>query len=141
MRDVSQEILSAGQQLLGPEIFRRCNFVVQEIERTRHAAALLKQNRLREFGLLMYETHWGLSRDYEVSCVETDYLVELATTSGAVLGARMMGGGFGGCTINLVESAKFDELKSGLIEKYFARFKKEPDFYQVSSGDGVKKIF
>ncbi len=141
LRDVSQEILSAGQQLLGPEIFRRCNFVVQEIERTQHAAALLKQNRLREFGLLMYETHWGLSRDYEVSCVETDYLVELATTSGAVLGARMMGGGFGGCTINLVESAKFDELKSGFIEKYFARFKKEPDFYQVSSGDGVKKIF
>jgi galactokinase len=75
-----------------------------------------------------------------VSCDETDYLVELAASSGAVSGARMMGGGFGGCTLNLVKSTKHNELKLLISEKYFARFKKEPDFYQVSPGDGVKKI-
>lgn len=140
LRDVTTDMLNAEQHALGPEIFRRCNYVVQEIERTQRGAALLKQMKFPAFGELMYETHWGLSREYQVSCDETDYLVELAASSGAVSGARMMGGGFGGCTLNLVKSTKLDELKLLISEKYFARFKKEPDFYQVSPGDGVKKI-
>lgn len=140
LRDVTTEMLNAERHVLGPEIFRRCNYVVQEIDRTQRGAALLKQMKFPEFGALMYETHWGLSREYEVSCNETDFLVELAASSGVVSGARMMGGGFGGCTLNLVKSTNLDELKLLISEKYFARFKKEPDFYQVSPGDGVKKI-
>jgi galactokinase len=140
LRDVKTDMLNAEQHVLGPEIFRRCDYVVQEIDRTQRGAALLKQMKFPEFGALMYETHWGLSREYEVSCNETDFLVELAASSGVVSGARMMGGGFGGCTLNLVKSIKIDELKLLISEKYFARFKKEPDFYQVSPGDGVKKI-
>jgi galactokinase len=140
LRDVTTDMLNAEQHVLGPEIFRRCDYVVQEIDRTQRGAALLKQMKFPEFGALMYETHWGLSREYEVSCNETDFLVELAASSGVVSGARMMGGGFGGCTLNLVKSIKIDELKLLISEKYFARFKKEPDFYQVSPGDGVKKI-
>jgi galactokinase len=140
LRDVTTDMLNAEQHALGPEIFRRCNYVVQEIERTQRGAALLKQMKFPAFGELMYKTHWGLSRDYQVSCDETDYLVELAASSDAVSGARMMGGGFGGCTLNLVKSTKLDELKLLISEKYFAHFKKEPDFYQVSPGDGVKKI-
>jgi galactokinase len=140
LRDVNESILETERHLLGNEIFSRCNYVVQEINRTQRAAMLLKENNLKEFGALMLETHWGLSRQYAVSCAETDYLVELASASGYVAGARMMGGGFGGCILNLVQSSKTDQLKSVLSEKYFARFKKEPDFYEVSPGDGVKKI-
>ncbi|HLZ16510.1 MAG TPA: hypothetical protein VKQ08_05695, partial [Cyclobacteriaceae bacterium] len=103
------------------------------------AASLLKAGDLDGFGRLMYETHWGLSKDYEVSCDESDWLVSFAETNG-VAGARQMGGGFGGCTINLIRKEQREGFEREIREKYFARFKKEPEFYSVNLANGVHEV-
>jgi galactokinase len=92
--------------------------------------------QLVEFGKLMYDTHWGLSQAYEVSCVELDYLVALAEEE-KITGARMMGGGFGGCTINLVQNGKVQSFKEKVIRQYAANFNIQPEFYLVNLVDGV----
>jgi galactokinase len=139
LRDVSMKMLEAEKPHLDEEVFLRCFYVVKEMERTQMAAACLRANDFKGFGRLMYQTHWGLSKDYDVSCAESDWLVTYADENG-VMGARQMGGGFGGCTINLVQKEK----KSGFIEKvkgkYFAVFKKEPDFYSIKIANGVHSI-
>ena len=87
----------------------------------------------------MYETHWGLSKLFEVSCDESDWLVRFAQEN-RVTGARQMGGGFGGCSINLIlksQRTRFEEL---VHKKYFGEFKKEPDFYSVNFADGVHEF-
>ena len=117
-------------------VYRRCLYIVQEIKRTEEAAACLKANDVTAFGKFMYETHWGLSKLYEVSCDESDYLVRLAEEN-QVTGARQMGGGFGGCTINLIQKTQREAFMTKVKEKYFGEFKKEPDFYPVNLADGV----
>ncbi len=141
LRDVTGTQLYTYQDRLGEDVFIKCLFVVQEMARTRQAAQLLKQGDLSAFGDKMYETHWGLSQAYEVSCEELDYLVMLAEQDRTIVrGARMMGGGFGGCTINLVRSDKIDYLRGYVQEKYFASFGKEPDFYLMDLSKGVHLI-
>ncbi len=138
LRDATRVMLDAQQDEMGVEVYTKCRFVVEEIARTQFAARLLMAGDLAGFGTLLNETHWGLSRAYEVSCEELDFLV--ATTEDdreSVLGARMMGGGFGGCTINLVRKSRVDFIKGFVHEKYLATFKKEPDFYLVDLADGV----
>lgn len=137
LRDVSATMLKDCRGLLDEETFRRCQYVVNEIDRTKQAADALRHNDLMRFGALMYATHNGLRDDYEVSCAETDELVRIAAESGVVSGARMMGGGFGGCTINLVRTDALPAWQLMVREKYFARFAKEPDFYQVSAGSAA----
>ena len=138
LREVTRTMLDQHQDKMGEEVYIKCLFVIEEIARTKRAADLLKAGEIRKFGALLYETHWGLSKFYDVSCEELDFLVELAEEDKeAVIGARMMGGGFGGCTINLVLKSKVDFLKGYVHEKYFATFKKEPDFYLVNLADGV----
>lgn len=140
LRDVTRTILDEHQDKLGEEVYIKCRFVVDEIERTRKAAAFLKSGRLKEFGALLYETHWGLSKQYDVSCEELDFLAILAEDhKDWVIGARMMGGGFGGCTINLVHYSQIDFMKGYVHDKYFTTFKKEPDFYLVNLADGVHR--
>jgi galactokinase len=87
----------------------------------------------------MYETHWGLSRDYTVSCPELDFLVETAQECG-VTGSRVMGGGFGGCTINLVRETIADKFISKVKREYARKFGIIPDIYQVVIGDGSRKL-
>jgi galactokinase len=138
LRDVSQVMLFETQDDLGEDIFIKCQFIVKEIERTQRAAGLLKSGDLLSFGNLMYETHWGLSQAYDVSCEELDFLVALAEEEkDKIIGARMMGGGFGGCTINLVANSHMGAFSERARENYFATFKKEPDFYQVNLSEGV----
>jgi galactokinase len=138
LRDATRLMLDEHQDKMGEEVYIKCLFVVDEIARTRHAATLLKAGEIERFGKLLNETHWGLSRAYDVSCAELDLLVELTEEQkDAVLGARMMGGGFGGCTLNLVRNSRVDFIKGYVHEKYFATFKKEPDFYLVTLADGV----
>jgi galactokinase len=140
LRDVTRVMLDQHQDELGEEVYIKCSFVVGEIARTIAAAKLLKSGDIRTFGALLYETHWGLSKAYDVSCDELDALVSFAEEQrDAVIGARMMGGGFGGCTINLVHRSKVDFMKGYVQEKYFATFSKEPDFYLVNLADGVHK--
>ncbi len=139
LRNVSAAMLAEFQSQLSEETMVRCHYIVSEIDRTQRAAQLLKQKKIEEFGKLMYETHEGLSIDFEVSCAESDFLVNVARQHG-VTGARMVGGGFGGCTINLIQNSKLKEFKIAVMEKYFNQFKVAPEFYNVSIEDGVRQF-
>lgn len=141
LRDVDERMLNEIKGRVELEVYKKCHYVIREIARTRQAAQLLKSGDLKRFGQLMFETHWGLSRDYEVSCPESDLLVTLAQESpDFVVGARQMGGGFGGCTINLVKNGATDLFSRKVREKYVATFGKEPDFYSIKLSDGVGVI-
>ncbi len=141
LRDVSRVLLYQNQDKLREDVFVKCLFVVEEIARTLQAAALLQASDLKGLGELMYQTHWGLSQAYEVSCEELDLLVTLAEEErNDVIGSRMMGGGFGGCTINLIRRGQEEIFKEKVRQKYFTTFKKEPDFYPVKLSKGVHAI-
>ncbi|HTH56476.1 MAG TPA: galactokinase [Cyclobacteriaceae bacterium] len=138
LREVTIEMLESAKSMLSNDVYIKCFYVVHEIDRTLKAAQLLKSHDLVGFGKLMYKTHWGLSKEYKVSCEESDWLVQWASEN-EVTGARQMGGGFGGCTINLLRKDKTPMLIDQVRSKYFAAFKKEPDFYQIELSDGVHK--
>lgn len=140
-RDVTKwEDLLAYKPSMGEEVFNRCLFVVQEIARTQEAARLLQENDLPAFGKLMFQTHEGLSKLYEVSCTELDFLVELAKTNSNVLGARMMGGGFGGCTINIVANDAVQSFIEEAVSAYKEKFGIEAEAYVVQTADGTRKL-
>jgi galactokinase len=121
-------------------IDQRSRFVVQEINRLLSGCADLQQGNLRALGKKMYETHTGLSNLYEVSCEELDWLVDQVRRNNAVIGARMMGGGFGGCTINLVKEEAIDELYDSLKPAYESIFRLPLTMYQVAIGNGTEVI-
>lgn len=139
LRDVNSDLLFRYKSKLSAETFVRCNFIVGEIERTQQAASLLKQYNIEEFGKLMYATHEGLSKEYEVSCAESDYLVALAKQHN-VTGARMMGGGFGGCTINIIQKGKLEAFKAEVNSSYTKQYGHAPEFYEVSIEEGTAKV-
>lgn len=141
LRDVNLAMLYEHQDQLGEDVFIKCLFVEEEIQRAMKAGELLKQHDIVGFGELMYQAHWGLSQAYEVSCEELDYLVMLAEEDKEMVpGARMMGGGFGGCTINLVNKSFESSFKDRVWQRYFATFKTEPKFYPVKVSQGVHQI-
>jgi len=141
LRDANEEMLREVKPQMEPAVYEKCRYAIKEIARTKRAAQLLKSGDLLPLGELLYETHWGLSKEYEVSCAESDWLVTLASQHpDLVLGARQMGGGFGGCTINLVKKGAAGEFTKLVKEKYVATFQKEPDFYPVNLSDGVNII-
>jgi galactokinase len=141
LRDVSRTMLFEFKDRLSKDVFEKCHFIVEEMERTQQAARLLMAGDIKNFGDLMYQTHWGLSKSYEVSCEESDLLVTLAEQHREyVPGARQMGGGFGGCTINIVRTDYKENFTREIQKKYFASFKKEPDFYSVNLSDGVHSV-
>ena len=118
-------------------VYKRCLFVVEEIYRTKKASVLLKNNDLTGFGQLMFETHEGLKNLYEVSCKELDFLVDKAKENKAVIGARLMGGGFGGCTINIVKDNEIDNFLSTSLAAYQKQFNIEAEHYEVKVVDGT----
>ena len=128
------------QKKLEEKIYDRCRFVVEEILRTQAAARLLQQNDLAAFGRLMYETHDGLSRLYEVSCPELDFLVMLAKENAGIIGARMMGGGFGGCTINIIRQESVDDFVEKAAGAYQKKFQLDPTVIRVSVEDGTHAL-
>jgi galactokinase len=140
LRDVPLSELEAHKDEMSPEVFRRCSYVLKENDRLLKGCELLKHGDLEGFGKLMYQTHEGLSKDYNVSCKELDFLVEQAKTFKEVAGSRMMGGGFGGCTINLVQEECVERFTGFIKEKYQATFKIEPEVYTMQIEDGVKVI-
>jgi galactokinase len=121
LRDVQLGDLRAVKPDLENVLFRRVKYVVEENERVLRACAALEHNDVREFGTLMKETHRGLRDEYQVSCPELDFLVDTVASDERVYGSRMMGGGFGGCTINLVNTVGLD----GLISEVGAHYKKQ----------------
>ncbi|MDE3142922.1 MAG: galactokinase [Bacteroidota bacterium] len=139
-RQISPEQVIANKEALSTRVFDRCLFVTQEIGRTQKAGELLKQNNLIEFGKLMFQTHEGLSKLYEVSCPELDFLVDQAKLFPEVIGARVMGGGFGGCTINIIEKAKADAIITSVTSAYQKQFNIIPEVYEVATSNGTYEI-
>jgi galactokinase len=136
-RDAKPEDIIAVKDKMSEKEYMRCTFVVEEIGRTLQAAALLEKNDLIGFGQLMYQTHEGLSKLYEVSVSELDFLTHLAQKSGAVIGARVMGGGFGGCTINLVKRDRCTDFTETALQAYQQQFGIEAQVYEVHTEDGT----
>ncbi|MBO9733216.1 MAG: galactokinase [Chitinophaga sp.] len=137
LRDTTMAMLEEVKQQISPKVYDRCAYVIGEIQRVQDATTLLKQGNLQQFGELMYATHEGLSKLYEVSCPELDFLVSLARERAEVAGARVMGGGFGGCTINLVKAEKVEEYVSFIKARYHDQYGKEPEVYVTTIEDGV----
>ncbi len=139
-RDVTQTQIEAVKHCFTDNIYRRASFVIAEIARINEACILLQNNDLKAFGLLMNATHWGLSQQYEVSCVELDFLAQKAQKNPNVLGSRMMGGGFGGCTINLVHHLAVNSLINEMKNDYLKQFNLKLDCHLVEIVDGVKVV-
>ena len=140
-RDIKseEELLPFKDKMTG-KVYDRCKYVVEEIIRTQAAAKLLQQNNLIEFGKLMFKTHEGLSKLYEVSCKELDFLVEKAKENKDVIGSRMMGGGFGGCTINIIKKESVKGFLSNSTTAYQKKFKIDAEVIEVEVGDGTHEI-
>ena len=140
LRDVTTKMLEESRGELDTKVYNRCLYVVQEIARVQKASDDLKAGNIAAFGKKMFETHEGLSHLYEVSCRELDFLVEEAAKFDGVIGARMMGGGFGGCTINLVRTGKSNEFISRMAARYKEAFRIEMAAYQVNIVDGAGRV-
>jgi galactokinase len=138
LRDLSREELDVYGAGLSETMRRRCRHVVSENERTLAAAEALSSDDLAQFGELMAASHASLRDDYEVSCPELDLCVEIAADVRGVYGARMTGGGFGGCTVSLVASDALDELRESLDRGFQDRFRKRPDMFTVRASEGMK---
>jgi galactokinase len=136
LRDVEIADLEAHRQALSTTVYRRCRHVVTENQRVLAAAKALQSGDADRFGHLMYRSHASLRDDYEVSCRELDLLVHLASSSPGVYGARMTGGGFGGCTINLVKSDAADTFKAHITEAYLEATGVAPEIYICEPAEG-----
>lgn len=138
-RDCSAIMLLGLKEQLGETIFKRCHFVVKEIQRVQDAVVALSNSDFIKLGNLMTETHQGLSQEYELSCDELDFLVNAVANETSVLGARMMGGGFGGCSINLVEKGSENELIEKISEDYRSKFGIELKSYKIKISKGTSE--
>jgi len=136
-RNCTENMILELKEQLGETIFKRCHFVVKEIQRVQDAVNAIEQSNFKKLGKLMTETHYGLSKEYEVSCDEIDFLVNAVQNEKAVLGARMMGGGFGGCSINLVEKGSENELIQKISQLYQNQFGIELKSYKVKISKGT----
>ncbi|EAR01760.1 galactokinase [Maribacter sp. HTCC2170] len=118
LRNADMDMLNSVKNELNPVVYNRCSYIINEKTRVLDAVEALKNDDLEKVGELLYETHEGLSKMYEVSCPELDFLVEFSKKYDTVLGARMMGGGFGGCTINLVHEDAIEAYVSEASKAY-----------------------
>jgi galactokinase len=140
LRDVSIAMMQANRSRINPVVYARCLYVVEEIARTLQACEDLKKGDLAAFGMKMYATHEGLRYQYEVSCHELDFLTDAVRKESGVLGARMMGGGFGGCTINLIHADAIDGIYGRLSAQYEAEIGKELSLYSVITDSGTMEL-
>jgi galactokinase len=140
LRDVTLEMLSAYKQEMSKVVYRRCHFVVSENQRVLDACDALERGDYVDFGQQLFASHRGLSQEYEVSCPELDFLADKAREFDGVLGARMMGGGFGGCTINVVEASAHDAFVREASESYQKRFGIVPRVIDVVISDGARRM-
>jgi galactokinase len=137
LRDATMEMLHKYVEPVDTLIYKRCKYVVEEKERLLQGCEDLRHGDIRALGQKMYQTHEGLSKEYEVSCKELDFLVDQVRGNEAVLGARMMGGGFGGCTINLVREDAINNLVQNVTAAYSQQMKRELLTYIAQIEDGT----
>jgi len=140
LRDVTSQQLELHRKELPEVIYRRCRHVVTENERVVGAASALKQGDVAKFGQLMNQSHQSLRDDYEVSCAELDLMVGLARKVEGVFGARMTGGGFGGCTVNLVRCDKIDEFQDTVATGYQEATELTPEIYICKAVKGAEEL-
>jgi galactokinase len=139
LRDVSVADFERYENELPEPLRRRCRHVITENARTLKAAKALEDGDRDQFGELMHWSHESLKTDYEVSCRELDMMVEIASRHGGVFGARMTGGGFGGCTINIVRKEALESFTHTVTRDYRAATDLDPDVYVVNAGDGARE--
>ena len=139
--ELTEEMFEAHKNAIKSEIRqKRAKHAVYENQRTIRAVEALKANRIEEFGKLMNESHRSLRDDYEVSCEEIDILVDLAWKTEGVIGSRITGGGFGGCTVSIVKNDAVDEFIKNIGEQYLEKVGHEAEFYVVEIGDGARVL-
>lgn len=139
LRDADMSMLEAAKNQISDEDYKRAMYVIGEKQRVLDVCEALEKGDYETVGQRMYETHHGLSKDYEVSCEELDFLNDVAKECG-VTGSRIMGGGFGGCTINLVSDDLYDNFIATAKKAYKEKFGKEPIVIDVVIGDGSRKL-
>jgi galactokinase len=140
LRDVSLEQLEQCKTALSEVVYRRCSFIINENERLLRGCACLQYGDLKSFGQIMFAAHQGLSKGYEISCKESDFLVEQAKGFSGLMGARQMGGGFGGCTINIVKYDAVESFSKYLTSSYKKEFNVIPEIYITQIEDGAKIV-
>ena len=139
LRGATMEQLEAVKDRISEEDYKRARYVIGEEKRVLDVCEALEKGDYETVGARMYETHWGMSKDYEVSCEELDFLATVAKECG-VTGSRIMGGGFGGCTINLVKDELYDNFIATAKEKFNAKYGHEPKVYDVVISDGSRRL-
>lgn len=137
LRDATEEVLETVIDKVTPTNYQKALYIIQENARTIKAAKAIENNDLELLGSLIYQSHSGLSDQYKVSCEELDFLVAQAKKNKHVLGARMMGGGFGGCTINLIARSEVHTFKEIVSKAYKNKFHKECSIYTVELSEGT----
>lgn len=140
LRDADIALLEGCRSEMDPITFQRCHYVIKENQRVLDACAALETGDLSTFGALMYASHAGLQHEYEVSCPELDFLVDQTRDNPHVLGSRMMGGGFGGCTINLIERDAAESFSQTISGAYLLAFGTEPEIYLANVVDGTSRV-
>jgi len=137
LRDVDQEMLTECKAEMNETIRRRCTFIIAENQRVLKMAKALEANNLEQVGKLLYEAHEGISKDYEVSCKESDFLVDFSKSNPQVLGARQTGGGFGGCTLNIVAENAVEGFVTAAAIAYKKAFDIDLEWFEVSPSQGT----
>ena len=139
LRGATMEQLEAIKDQISEEDYMRARYVIGEEKRVLDVCEALERDDYETVGARMYETHWGMSKDYEVSCEELDFLATVAKECG-VTGSRIMGGGFGGCTINLVKEELYDNFVATVTERFKEKYGHEPKIYPVVISDGSRTL-
>lgn len=137
LRDVTKQMLQANRQKMSPTVFQRCSFIIDENERVLETVMALKENDWKKVGALLYEGHEGLSKQYEISCPESDFLVEFSKKLDSVLGARQTGGGFGGCTLNIVHKDYTTSFIDAATQAYSEKFNIRLEAFDVLPSGGT----
>lgn len=139
LRDANWDELEAVKSEVSAEDYKRAHFVLGEVDRVLAVSDALERGDYETVGQKMYETHQGLSKEYEVSCEELDFLNDIAREDG-VTGSRIMGGGFGGCTINLVKDELYDKFIEDAVKRFAEKYGHKPEVYPVVISDGSHKV-
>lgn len=139
LRDCNMDMLNEVKETVSQEDYMRAEYVIEEIQRVLDVCDALERNDYETVGQKMYETHHGMSKLYEVSCEELDFLNDIAFDCG-VTGSRVMGGGFGGCTINLVKNELYETFITTAKERFKKKFGRSPKVYDVVISDGSHRV-
>ncbi|NNC50324.1 MAG: galactokinase [Flaviramulus sp.] len=140
LRDVTEVNLESIKNELSVEDYQKALYVIQENNRVVKASEAIERGDLKTLGKLIYESHFGLQNLYKVSCEELDFLVKQAKLNVQVLGARMIGGGFGGCAINLITKGAVESFKMSVLKEYKLKFNKDCTYYSFKLSDGTRVI-